>query len=570
VKLSRYALQLKRDAYNQKPLKWDKERFAQLCDRVTAEESMKLRMWQAMHQELEQLRQQLHVAAQREEQEIRTAVLKLLSSEASREWASGVALASPDLIRMMDRAEKELRHLGTNFAKSIYMYLQRGAIKTSPFSTLTQVACSFANQPGDSQVRKQQSGSYVKLNRAIVYALIEAISQSPELKDAFRYALAECATDPSGRSVRYISQKMYTDRFFWSFNKTVTENPVLTQFTERWQEDSLSHAQLEQAIESAASPVMVRKLLDSLKIARPIAPYPATEDQPLIGCAKRLRERAQEQASHLAQRLERIQSLVDSFAGLYDPVGRVEQIQAIRTEVKTCFEIIGAEPPAWIRSANVIYEDVRYGEKIPELGEYVKRDLALIHEEVKPYISISVFYEKAAALFVDRYGKDTKVRLIDYLTCLTSNEALNAMLTRSCNEPADIPLTDIRVGPSTAPANVSIYFQVAADSHEAILKGDYQLVVNKISTGSGGVFSRFKPVIQDARYDVAFGEWMRSLYPTSRPVELMIGSDWSNLQDCFGVFDERMQWLGEMRYEGEQLNPGDLYIAYHEPDQALI
>jgi hypothetical protein len=576
-KLIRFVIKLKRDIFNDRNDRLQKIKeydYLLLSKYLNEEENIILNTWLRLYKERKGLADKLRQIFNDEKKTIVNWLMEYLKNEESEEFRKGLALASPDLLKILPKGLNDLVHFGSNLSKSIYMYLQRSIMKTSPFSTLTQISTTNFDplrtvNELDSEFETRHS---IRMNRAIVTTVIEELSKHESFNKYFKFQFTTSA-DAGGKKARITSKYMYTNNFFWKTEetKTLLSSPILSALD---QFDEGTEYTLEQILNSLGSNKEYAKyLMFSLKLLRPVVPFDIYEEEPLKKTADLITsngngdELVQEVSKHLYRANDLFKELKIGCTGLQ----RVEKLEKLRMELKSLFCLLKRNPPQWMEHANLVYEDVRSQIEVPHLGQQVYEDVYKIIEMLRPYFHFSSLYSELLDYFKSTYGPGKEIMLVDFLATLTSNEQLlYRMFERASARDFQKQKNKTVKGPNIAPPTACIYFQLSAGSQEDLLNGNYLIVVNKISTGLGNVFSRFNPLFKKHPYSGHLKEWIEGLFPLSEPVELSMGGDWSNLQECFGVLTRNIDWLGECKYGSTHYQIKNLSISHCQITDSLV
>ncbi|ANB62155.1 lantibiotic dehydratase [Anoxybacteroides amylolyticum] len=576
-KLIRFAIKLKRDIFNDRNDRLQKIKeydYLLLSKYLNEEENTILNTWLRLYKERKELADKLRQIFNDEKKTITNCLIEYLKSEESREFQKGLALASPDLLKILPSALNDLADFGSNLSKSIYMYLQRSTIKISPFSTLTQIStANFEPLETANGLDSEFDARYlIRMNRAIVTTLIEEMSKHEILSKYFKFRLATSA-DAGGKKARITGKYMYTNNFFWKTEETkiLLSSPILSvldQFDEG----------TEYTLEQILSPLGPNKeyakyLIFSMKLIKPVVPFDIYEEEPLKKIADLIissgngDELVHQVSKHLCHANSLFKELKTDCTGLQ----RVKKLDELSMELKSVFCLLKRNPPQWMENANLVYEDVRSQIEVPYLGQQVYGDVHKIIEMIQPYFHFSSLYSELVDYFKNTYGSGKTTMLVDFLATLTSNEQLlYRMFERAISRDFQKQKNKIVKGPNVAPPTACIYFQLSANSQEDLLNGNYLIVVNKISTGLGNVFSRFNPLFKKHPYSNYLKEWIEGLFPLSEPIELPMGGDWSNLQECFGVLTRNIDWFGECKYGFSHYQIKNISISHCQATDSLV
>src|SRR5262249_9522585 len=105
----------------------------------------------------------------------------------------------------------------------------------------------------------------------------------------------------------------------------------------------------------------------------------------------------------------------------------------------------------------------------------------------------------------------------------------------------------LSAGKSAAPPTVSVFFQIAAQSEEAVRRGDYQIVINETGSGQGGLVGRFVDLLGPDNGDLAtrVSNWVSASRGKHPALEITVIGDWNNLHPVTGVTRKVLKWPSE-------------------------
>jgi uncharacterized protein (UPF0335 family) len=550
--LMRRAIHLKRDVFNDREdrlAKIDLHQYTEIVKRSNAADRKTMALWLSYREQKRNIESEIDKVFQQEKREMIDRLVQYLHDGTLEEFMKGLSLASLELVESLQKSTKALQHFGSNLSKSIFMYLQRSVIKTSPFSTFTQVnTTAFTGEPA---ARRQclEARSVIRLNRAILNMIIQAMAKHEKLSHLFKFRVAEQA-NAGGQTVRITGRYMFTDNFFWKTEefKGIRQSQLLSAFTDLKEDQTY---QIQEVLGSYQNNNdYLRNLLFSQKLIIPVVPFSQNESEPLKKLAEMLSaSKVDDQTAHMVAEI--LTASHQWFLKLHDASAaeRLVLLKRLRSELKKLFRVLGSQPPQWIDQANLVFEDVRSEIEVPHLGEKVRQDIEELTKLVKPYMMFSSLYEQILNTFKNLYGHGATVNLLDFLATLTSDEQLYYRIVGLSNMQDMQKATGKPFkGPNIAPPTVCAYFQICADHYEDVLQGRYLLVVNKIHTGIGNVLARFQPLLFPRSSENPLKDWVEGLFPSSRTAEWAMGGDWSNLQEHFRVLPDTVDWIGEMKY----------------------
>jgi hypothetical protein len=294
-------------------------------------------------------------------------------------------------------------------------------------------------------------------------------------------------------------------------------------------------------------------LLDA-QLVRPVAPYSQLDAKPLARLAGAVSGLRHPRAARVSALMRGVQNLADSCRDA-DGEARLKTFGKIRRAAALIFEALGAEPPAWLGRIGVIYEDVRFSGPAVELGPDVHQDLAAVARELRSKTIRSHLYDFIYGHFVRRYGPEGEADdILEFLQSFLAREDFAELIGRAIAEdrralrgPAADSRSRLSAGKSASPPAVSIFFQIAAESEEAMLRGDYRLVVNETGGGQGGLMGRFVDLLgaEDGDLATKLSDWVSASRGGRPALEITAIGDWNNLHPVLGVTRKVLKWPSE-------------------------
>ena len=453
-----------------------------------------------------------------------------------RSVADGLALASPDFAGELARRG----HAGADsrFGRSCAAYLSRTAVKTSPFSTLTTLsATGFADAPlpAVAPARRRLAA------RALALELLDACAQHPRLAAAFRYAPAEWVWEDGGRTFVLVPRHLCTDGFFHRMDRVADASGYADSLRRIAQVGVAGHAEHLAAL-GGAHPEATFGRLVATRLLRPVAPWRRHDD-------------------------DRLGPLADALAPVDGALA--EQVRAIaggdvRRRGRDALAAAGGRPPRWLESAALVHEDVVAADPVAALPASVRADLERLAAHLRPRIVRTAFYDRLVDHFRARYAAGGRADVVDYLSSFMARPDLPRLVRESmAADAAAFARPDGRagdVGPGSAAPSAAVFFSVAADSPQALAAGRYQLVAGHINPGLGGLLARHARVL-GAPVEAAVRDWVETVHPEARAVELDAGADWSALHAGGGALPA-LRWPGDTPTGEPELRLADLELTH--------
>lgn len=511
-------------------------------------------------------------AADNYQREAAAAARTLADSMRDPDLQAGIAIASPDALTEILRSADEYRpedwRPASKLARSSLAYLSRAALKTSPLSTFTQLAVATSERgvaehsilnlhpaPGTRNV--------VRLVRTLPLSWLMLVARDRELAAALSFEPnAGLSLRPDEGKISVLTTDYAVHGSFAARIERVADRkfdqsrlPVLARYLEGGR--ALSHSELLSLIaEAGISPdphLGLIRLLDT-QLVRPVAPSSQCDARPLVGLARALARLEGRRAVLVSTLMRGVQNAADSCRRA-DGAARLKLFGKIQQAAALVFEALGSEPPEWLSRVGLIYEDVRFDGAPITLGRDVREELAAVARELRPKIIRSHLYDFIYGHFLRRFGPRGETDdILGFLQDFLAREDLAELLNRAVAEDS-LALrgggagarSDLSAGKSATPPAVSVFFQIAAESEEALGRGDYRLVVNETGGGQGGLLGRFADLLGPGDGDLAarLSAWVNSGRGELPALELTAIGDWNNLHPVLGVTGKVLKWPAE-------------------------
>lgn len=501
VALRRAVLAGKRAVHRLRPLPWDADAWRRVGARVGPVQAEAFRAWQHGVEQLKVLRAEL---ADRVRADRRDGTQLLLDQLDQPGFAPALALAAPDWVRhgrpaqaVPDRGALDQRNLRT-----LYSYVSRAAVKTSPFSRLTTVGIAGSTGSG-------RAHSYPAT--ALAFLALQVAARDPELagRIAFETALVRPGDENATAGYLLHGEPVALGGVCWRLDQAVEAEHAVP-----WLRS------LNAVVPAELPPARLRRLLDA-GLIRAVPPW-RRDEEPLSGLTRQLGAAP----STLLDEIAAVRLAGQGVADAATPA-RVQAVTTVRTIAERWRDRAGLD---LFRTGELLFEDVETDLALPEVcTESVRDDLRELGRRIRPYVFRSHLYDVLVDRFVAEYGPGGRCTdALGFLMRLAvtgdGNTVLDGayrddLLTRGrCSDRAGLP-----VGPSSAPPAAAVLFQLAADHPQSLRTGRYQLVVNQFNPGTGGLLSRFGGLLGPA-FTQPLREHLAAGWPQARPHEVI---DWT-------------------------------------------
>lgn len=528
VPLRRKVLAGKRSVNRLDPLPWDQDARRRLAEHLPPRQAALLDDWARLVEEREGLLEQLRAQLAEDRGQAVRALHQAIEDHgdnASRDgecgFAEALAIAAPDWIQHRDRKANSAKKL-----KTLYSYVARAAVKTSPFSALTTVGeAGFAGQ-GRGRSRTSATTAHLALR---------LLARDESTAGLLRYRVAPVrpgtSAEPDGLLLH--SEVLITEGVVWRHDRAVEADhalPLLAELPTR-----ATFADLL-ATGGARPFARFRRLLDT-GLVHPVVPWSQGES-PFLALAGLLGD---DSAPSPIARADLLRAHgLGASAAQADIEGRVVAAAGLRHLSGGWNEHSDSSER---KPSGLIYEDreTDLGLPNPLTVPAVQADLTALGERIRPYLFRSHLYDFLLDSFVAEFGaggvcKDPLGFLMRLTVDRDSNPPLEQALfadmasRRAPGERAWLP-----VGPTSAPPNAGVFFQLEAADQAEVEAGRYRFVVNQYGAGSGGLFSRFGRLLGDGFRDrlAAYIERCWSGVPCR---ELVVWTDCNTVQsECGGL-----------------------------------
>jgi hypothetical protein len=536
-------IKLKRDLHNERQIKLSEQKITSMRLTFTDSQSEIFQRWLETNNELINTEEALKETYAHEVKIAERKLKEAFNDTPENELFRGLSMVNPSLVDTILRKKEKKWNLDSNITKSTYSYLQRATFKTSPLSTLTQLACTGLINNNDC-IFNQEPRTNLRWSRALITSFFEYISKDFRFNYLIKFNLStEVNFDGKSRRIRGVYYNQ--GGFSWKKEEIVSNNMlvgILARLDKKFEAPFLIR-DLEKALDVPNKSIIV-KLLLSQRLVRPIVPFSSSVDDPFNKIADLIAERGHDDDHILIRELRRLETLRYQLISELKPSIRLHIMNEIRAAFLSIHEICPFVSSDRLNDT-LLYEDVRSKYSLPYLGEYIREDMYSLQKYIEPYAFVTNFYSQLIDWFIDRVGEGEKCDLLTFLSELASKENILSKMVSSARNYDMNPLNPkIKC---TEPLTYNIFFQIAAKSYSDIIDGNYQLVVNKISNGRGTIFSRFTKLFTPENYRNQLEEWLSQTFE-GKPVEFSVSTDWSNLQENFSTLSNFIRWIEDLDY----------------------
>ncbi|MFD3664671.1 lantibiotic dehydratase [Streptomyces sp. NPDC058659] len=556
VPLRRQVLAAKRAAHRLRALPWGDELPPRIAELAGPEAAAGFRGWQAAVRLRDEAARRLDVLLA----EDRAAAPAALAGHlADPGFARAAALAAPDWLR---HGRPRRRPAETRNLRTLYSYVSRAAVKTSPFSTLTTVGeggSTGAAEAAAPAPHADASAVHTSAPHADASAVRTAHADTPAVHTSAPAAHSYAATALAQLALRCLAREAGTAGLLryrlaplrpggpdapgglvllpepvadgglaWRLDRVVEADhaaPWLSGFA-----PDAEHS-LDGLLSGLGGPDpfrRFRRLLDTGLIA-PVPPWRRGGD-PMGAVAELL-------AGHPEDGIAgEVRELRDSAAALC-AAGEDERTETLTRARRTAGRWARRAGLDRFASGEVLYEDVASDLALPRILDVpeVRADLTELGRRMRPFVFRSHLYDVLVDRFTAEYGPGgTCTDVLGFLMRVAvDGDAQPDLDQASVADRAERETAGERawlpVGPSSAPPAAAVLFQLAATGPQAVRGGDYQLVVNQFNPGTGGLVTRFGPLLGEGFRD-RLREHVRACWPGRTCRELVLWTEINTAQ----------------------------------------
>ncbi|HXE11319.1 MAG TPA: thiopeptide-type bacteriocin biosynthesis protein [Bryobacteraceae bacterium] len=567
--LRRRVLALKRNIHNQRVAETTGDDVRRVAAQLTGEaERFRLEEWLRFAQEREENLENAKAAYSAEMAEASGHLAACLENPALEQ---GLAIASPDLLsdlyRVRQHEQDKTWSPASKLSRSCLSYLSRAAMKTSPLSTFTQVALASigAGQASTSATNGAASRKFYLL-KLVPHSWLSILARHPEFAPAFQFECgAGISPKPGGKTVRVLATRpKRSGSFVWRREETQEQELDANGETFLQPGRRFTYKELIRLLNrsnSLEAHVAVVNLLNRHRI-QPVAPYARHDFRPLRSLANALELLHTDAARTIAGLMLELQQEVDRGASA-DGAERLHLLSRAQQMVADIYRALDAPVPDWVHTGKLLFEDVAFNGPAIRLPEQVQADLKQAAEKYREGTIRTKLYDYLYLYFVRKFGPNGEAQdILGFLFDFLSRSDFEELLARAIAEDKlavkehGHARTRLPGGRSAIPPTLTIFFQLAAESDEALQRSEYELIVNQVNSGEGGLLGRFAPVLGVDGNVLRTGlhQWVQQLYEGHSSLELPVCADSHNLQGTHGICGRTLRWPGELPAAGDDRN----------------
>ncbi|MBT2365430.1 hypothetical protein J7E88_08885 [Streptomyces sp. ISL-10] len=524
----RKVLDWRRRAHAGEPTEVAADLLAEVRSRLDPAHTAVLDRWTHWSAALSALRSQLgDTAADADIREERT--LRQLVAEPA--LANALAIVSPVFSHRTRRPSTKQLSRGARL--TAYRYAVRAALKTSPLSSFTELAYDRA---------AAQAQPRVSLHPLITRVLLREAASRPGIREELKWRVNRSLRTGPGWAWLSEPQLHAGDGFGWSNEETVDarRRPDLTQAVRVPGE--LSRRRLARHLESGLididDPCPQDELLDWLTTRLVSAPEP---------CARKA-------GDHLATAAAELATMARG-----DVQQRAGALAEVKGNLRSALHALGAA--GWpLTEVTTLYEDRAASVSAAPLDPRQRDALRRHARAACDSLQVSAPYRAMTEEFVSRFGPGG---VCSDVFGFCRDLARTGWPHTLDGPPADRPA---RPGRSSCQPCVAVLCQGAGEDPA----GEPLVVVNHLSTGTGGLLARFHRLFSgaDGLAD-HIRAWLRTLYPDAELLEFVPARIANPLQaDSSGLLPA-LHWPTAPRQFGPGVDIEELEL-FHDPTRHAL
>ncbi|MDO7907924.1 lantibiotic dehydratase [Paenibacillus sp. JX-17] len=543
-KISGKLLSLKRKIHNHKKVDFAAVKPMLKAIDMDVKEKSQLEDWIEAEQSYQGMKDDFLNLYREEEMKNEKALYDFFQTD--NEFVRGLPIVNSRFSEYLNTRQREHFRIGSNLVKTAYSYLIRGTVKTSPLSTFTQL--TLTNFQGGAIHEGDQERSTLKWSKALVTHLFESLANDREYAELFVFRATDSIVSQDGVKTYFRGTYSTEDNIF-SKSEDILKHSQYLAILNTLENRAVTYSELLRCIDHSY-PEVIADFLIKQRLIRPVLPFPHSAVTPFSLLSEHIKSHIGfREAAHseICILLEHIELLKGRLCKETLKTERDTLLAEMKTCLRSIYESVHIPFPDWLEHNPVVYEDVRCNVGIPPLGSAVQEDLLKLEGYLKPYVYQHSLYSRLTDLFKQKYGEGNPVNILAFLSEVMESEAQYSQLLKNSRQEDIMNVTNKRNGGYNKD-NISIttYYQIVSESHEEIMKGNYLLVLNKITDGSGAIFARFNQLFSEDSYKNKLKEWSSSVNETSLGYEFTVGGDWTTLQESFRILDHQLKWIGEL------------------------
>lgn len=566
--ISGIMINLKRRLYNGRTIQLDKLKNFEIIQYFCSKDQVVFDRWMGLMERMRNLEQKFELSYQHQSSKEEEQVYMNFSTY-EHDFFRGLPIINQGYASFLPTRKRKHWKVGSNLMKSAYSYFLRGTLKTSPLGTITQLSTTTYT---NNATHPATDRHLMRWSRALVSYVFENTSLVYDFKDLFTYKMTERIPHSHDTYAAQRIRGIYSTKnnVFSKTEDIIRHNQYLPQLDKLGEEHHTYSSLIENVYHPNADDFI--HYLATQKLIRPIMPFTIESPNPFFVLSEHIRNHQhfkEDKHGLYCSLLEEMEEIKNDMTKHPTFNNRNEKMKLLNQKLSQLFQLIKCEKPDWLHSSPLIYEDVRSNFTVPKLGNHVKDDILKLQNYIQSFFYSHTLYEKLVDVFKEKVGKGGEINLMKFLSDILESETLYSRLIKEArkNDIHKVTRGESLMNGQMAeePKTATIYYQLAANSYADIENGDYLLVVNKVTEGSGNIFARFNYLFDKEKYRDPLMSLLEKSYHYLNIRQVSFGGDWSNLQERYNMLKQYINWPGELinKNDQEQLSITELYLRHN-------
>ncbi|ELJ9314028.1 TPA: hypothetical protein ACYIZW_001983 [Staphylococcus pseudintermedius] len=423
--------------------------------------------------------------------------------ESNNYLLSALSITNINMFHSIINKRNKYIKIHTNYSRSLFLYLQRASVKTSPLSLLTSV-----NLINNNNNNNNKFFSHISWNKKNVFFFFYDICEKFKLYPYLDYEIIPITT-----SKKAIISKAIDGNFSWKQYDIISNNNFLITFS-KYQKSNYSYKEIKQILSNEDLENSFKYLLEC-GIIRIILPYSRNDNQPLNSIVHFLKEYLPSEIINSFSDLENLKFQLSNF---HEYKNRYEILKNIHQKFDDLKERYNLN---CVFTQPYFYEDSSNYSKVDKNIDVLNDNIDEIQQLIKQNIYINSIYFEIVD-FINYKGKS--MNLLEFLIEFVDREKEFPRLYNRCrmkdfNNPIKYNNTFY-----DTPVYFHLYWQ----------KEGKNLIINKMVLGYTELLSRFNNLFEINNYKEILKDNNENM------VEFTFSEEINNLQSNLNIFDVRL------------------------------
>ncbi|EGQ4035918.1 hypothetical protein AB4Y49_08785 [Staphylococcus pseudintermedius] len=410
-------------------------------------------------------------------------------------FLSSIALTNPNFYKEMIKGNKRIYTPGNNYSRTLFMYLERSSVKTSPLSHFTSTSYIKKSNKNNSSHKSE-----IYWNNKNILSLFLEIIKKYKLYMHFDYVFAPITSDNKTilfQPNKYVNMKWKNSDFI-SHNDTIKKLSNFVDYSSSYSYDSILDILCKSEI-----PNHFQYLFD-VGVIKPILNFGL--DSPFQKFAKKFANYMPFEISEMLINLDNLKNRLTNVICNNKKFYNLEEINLTLNSLKSKLSVNLHTP--------ILFEDSSHQQCNKSINDIIGPEINTITNKVKKYMHINHIYEHLINFF-KTYNSDY-VNLIDFLFDFVNREKeFSKIFRESLSKDYDNPK---KITTDVSNVHYHIFWQYQGD----------QIIINKVSLGNYELLHRFDCLFHETTFLNDLDKVFESL--DMHNYKITFGEDISNIQ----------------------------------------